>query len=218
MASLIMNIPDIQGESTLKDYEDMCEAIAVRDTIEVPTARRSGAQRAARTAGTARQSDIQLTRVKDRASPKLAEACSAGKNLGNVSIFFFRTIETGAVAYMRFALLETFVSRIEWSTLDETGGAYQPHFVSTGDVSPPSSLGVVSVLGPLARGSSSQVRLSPRAMLGVGEGAERNTEIERLWLNPSQVVWTYTGFEQGMSAGQISKGWDFARGVESAAA
>ncbi len=218
MASLIMQIQDIPGESTLQGYEKMCEAIALRDTIEVPSARKSGAQRAARTAGTARQSDIQLTRVKDCASPKLAEACSAGKNLGTVSVFFFRTIETGAVAYMKFELHETFISRIEWSTLDETGAAYQPHFVSTGDVSPPSSLGVVSVLGPLARGSSSQVRLSPRAMLGVGEGAERNTEIERLWLNPSQVVWTHTAFEQGVSSGQVAKGWDFAKGVESSAA
>ena len=218
MAVIIVNIPDIPGESTLKDFEDMCEAIAIRDTIEVSTARTSGSQRAARTAGTAKQSDIQVTRVKDRASPKLAEACSSGKNLGEVTIHLFRTIETGAVAFMRFTLVETFVSRIEWSTLDETGAAYQPHFVSTGDVSPPPSLGVVSVFGPLARGSASQVRLAPRAMLGMGEGAERNTEIERLWLNPSQMRWTYTGYEQGASAGQMAKGWDFARGVESSAA
>ena len=218
MAAIIVNIPDIPGESTLKDYEDMCEALAMRDTIEVPVARSSGSQSASRTAGTARHSDVQLTRVKDRASPKLAEACSAGKNLGEVAIYFFRTIETGAVAYMRFTLVETFVSRIEWSTLDETGAAYQPHFVSTGDVSPPTSLGVVSVVGPLARGSSTKVRLAPRAMVGNGEGADRNTEIERLWLNPAQVLWTYTGYEQGASAGQIAKGWDFARGVEASVA
>lgn len=214
MASIIVEIPDIPGESTLKGYEERCEALSLRDTLEVATAKTLGAQRSARTAGTARQSDIQLTRVKDCASPKLAEACSSGKNLGKVPIWIFRTIETGAVEYMNFVLHETFVSRIEWSTLDETGTAYQPHFVTTGDVSPPSSLGVVSVLGPLARGSASKVRLAPRAMVGIAQGALRNTEIERLWLNASTIFWTYTAYEQGMSSGGLSRGWNFALGTE----
>ena len=213
MAVIVVDIQSILGESQIVDYEDKIDALSIRETIETAALQGSGRIRGARTVGQSRHSDIELTRYKDRASPKLAVACSSGMNLGEVSISLFRSIESGIVPYMRYTLSQTFVSRIEHDTLDENGVAFQPHFVDNSATSPPSTAGVGSIVAIIARQQNSG-RLAPRSITGIPRGADTNREVERIWLNASQVRWTYTPFHFGRAGGAVERTWNIQQGAE----
>ena len=214
MAIIVMEFENIQGESTVGGFEEKVGAIALREALEVAAPQASGRARGARTVGQAKHSDLELTRYKDRASPKLAQACSSGENLGQVRINLFRTLEQGLVVYMTYTLTQTFVSRIEHDTLDGNGVAFQPHFVSTSATSSPPSLGLASVVAPLARTQAGAVRLASRPAVAGVRGPAGNMEVERLWLNAAQVRWTYTPYDQGRKGGAIEKGWNIQAGLE----
>ena len=127
MAVIVVEVPDVEGESQVEGYADKLEALSIRETLEIPLPSTVSGQSAARTVGQAKHSDIELTRHKDKASPKLAQACSAGDNLGTVKIHLFRTLEGGLKVYMTYELENAYVSRIEQETLDDSGSAYGPH-------------------------------------------------------------------------------------------
>lgn len=212
MAVIVLKFADIEGESTVSGFENQADAIALRESIEVaaPVGSRI---RGARTVGQAKFSDIEITRFKDAASPKLSEACSAGRNLGEVGIHLFRTLETGTVPYMTYTLSEVFVSRIENETLDEQGVALYPHLADSANVAPPSALGaaglVFSNLRDLRGG-----RAAVRAIAWAPKTSYSNLEIERVYLSAAQVGWAYTKFVDGRNAGAIAKGWNVQQGIE----
>ena len=106
----------IEGEATQAGHEGELEAIAIRDLVEAPTG-----------TSKAQLSEIFLTRYRDKASPKLAEACSMGENLGTVTVSLFKNTETGPQIFMKYTLTDTFVSRIEHETAEANGGAFLPH-------------------------------------------------------------------------------------------
>jgi len=211
MALIVANFPGIEGEVTLAGYENLSEAVAIRDSAEIPVSASSGRVRGARTVGQAVVSDVELTRVKDVSSPKLAEACSSGKNLGSVSITLFRSIETGLVPYLIYRLEQTFVSRIEHETLDEKGLALYPHISESAEVTPSPRQGLVSAIFPSLRALKSG-RTVVRSAGWMPSGTFTNTEIERVYLNASKVTWTYNQFDQGTQVGSIERGWDMERG------
>lgn len=213
---VVFNTANIEGESTVSGYDKAVDALSLRDAIEVATPQASGRARAGRTSGQTKHSNIELIRYKDRASPKLSEACAAGDNLGKVDIHLYRTLETGVQVYMTYRLDAVYVSRIENDTQDANGVVFQPHFVAASEVNPAPVTGVASVLSGLARGQGGVIRTAPRPAVGATRGAPQTREVERVWLNAAKVWWKYTPFQNGRAQGAIEKGWDIQKGAMAA--
>lgn len=183
-------IAAIPGSSN--SVTDGCDAEALFETIEVPV---TGAGRGS--GSKEKHSDIQLTRRRDKASPKLAEACAAGDSIGGVVI----TVTNEDESTLTYTLTKTYVSRYETETLDESGAAYLRHLGSPRQPSPPSAAGV-GALGP-----ADGVRVAPRPLLGVLRGAAQTTELERIWLQPATVTWEY---KKGDT--RVTKAWNIETG------
>lgn len=214
MAVITVNFADIGGESSLVGYEGWLDAVAIRDSIEMPLVSGSGRTRGGRTSGTSNHSDIELTRFKDIATPKLMQACSGGINVGAVVIHIFRMLETGLVPYMTFKLTDTFVSRVETATLDENGGAFEPHMSESSINTLPASVGAGGVvLTELRKGTG---RISVRPVAYQTKAAYTNQEVERTYLNPASVTWEYAKYVAGVSSGSVVKGWNVELNTEAA--
>ena len=204
MATIILDIASIAGESSKAGYQGKLDALSIRDSIEITSAYSSTGTTATRTAGASKQSDIELIRKRDKGSPLLAQACAAGTDLGTVNIYLLKTVGTGMSAFMQFTLKDTYVSRYESETDDESGVAYQPHLGSQGASMPklpPALVGASSLIG------AETGRPSPRALIPALPDTPRNIEIERLWLNASGVIWKYTPYTGTVAGGAVLKGW-----------
>lgn len=216
MATIILEIANIPGESTKGGYAGKLDVLAIRDSIEVVSAyKSSGGTRATRTLSATKLSDIELVRKRDKGSPLLARACAAGTDLGTVTISVLKTVGRGLKPYMVFTLTGTYVSRYESETDDESGRAYQPQIRSQGSSQPslpPAFVGAMSLIG----GESG--RPSPRALLPFPPSEARNIEVERLWLNASSVRWTYTPYTGTVAGGAVENTWNIASTSDSAEA
>ncbi len=206
MAAIVLKFEDINGESTLSGHTGQVDAISIRESISVSASQSSGGSASARTVGTSRHSDICVTRFKDIASPKLAQACSAGTNLKTVEVYLFRTLETGVKEYMRYVLSETFVSRYENDTADQEGAVFGPSLAASEGASP--LWGVAGLMGPIARRSALNLAPAPLLLAGVPRGQPTTREVERVWFNPSKVSWTYTPYVSGAAQGVVQREWN----------
>ena len=201
MAGITLNMSagGIVGESAMTGHADELDATAIRDLVRAPD-----------TAAKAYVSEIFVTRYRDKASPKLAEVCSLGVNVGTVTISIFKNTETGPQAFMQYELEETFVSRIEHETAEDNGGAYLPHQGYSG------SGGTGDLASIHARGSTmnadrnySRSRARPRPLFPMPIAASvTDAEVERLWLSAAKIKWTYTPFVGGVAEGAVEKGWN----------
>ena len=150
----------IAGEATQAGHEGEIEAIAIRDLIEAPT-------------GTAKAqlSEIFLTRYRDKASPKLAEACSMGENLGTVTVSLFKNTETGPQVFMKYTLTTV---RIAENRDPEDTDAFLPHRAYIAICGPRVSRAVISRMtqkptGLSRRGPVRYPRPSARPRRGLGQ-------------------------------------------------
>ena len=182
MAKIVVHINNIAGASEAHGYAGNLDAVAINETLEI-------APSAADAATDAKHTDVMLTRVRDRASPKLAEACAAGTALGDVTIRLYRGSGTDLDVYMTYVLKEAYVSRYEWDTADEHGGAYMPHFGPPGQ---PLAQPVYGVSSVVAAPETDRARLSPRPLVAHLRGVSGRAHVERVWINSSQVEWTHT--------------------------
>lgn len=215
MASIIVEIPGIVGETTTASHENQLAALGLRETLEVlatQTAGNTGAGGAAR----AKHSDIQLTRYRDKASPKLAEACSAATDLGTVKIKLFRPLSTGAAVYMQYELEHAYVARVEWETLDENKMAFMPHLHlnTKGAPLPTSQSGIASLVAADVAGQTESTRAAPRPLFAMQRGPETSNEVERVWLNATQVKWAYTPYVGDAPGGAIVKTFNILTSAE----
>lgn len=195
----------IAGESTVDGHTNEIDAIAVRDLIEAPTGSAS-----------AKLSEVFLTRFRDKATPKLAEACSMGENIGTVTIYMLRNVNGNPKPFMTYTLTETFVSRLEHETVEANGGAYLPHQgFSGGSGNPYGSMWRAAGLNqnsdrPWARG-----RAMPNPVYPMPMGAATEREVERIWFSPATITWTYTPYDAtGTAGGNVEKGWNLQTSAE----
>ena len=197
MAQITLKIADIVGESAITDHVDELEAVAVRDLVFAPS-----------TAGSAYLSEIFVTRLRDKATPKLAEACAMGANIGDVEVFVFRNTEEGPKVMMKYELTDTYVSRIEHETDEDGGGALLP-YVGYGQVGGSDRRAALNRWGLTMnddrRYSRYRAQPTPAFPRPIGASAS-NAEVERLWLNPATVKWIYTPQDAGQ--GVVEKGWN----------
>ena len=199
MADIILSIPSIAGESQKSGYTNKIGCDIIRETLEV---QRGGSTRRAR------HSDIELTRQRDRASPGLAYACSAGSDLGTCFIYILNTVGTAEVTY---ELRGVVVSKIEHETVDGNGTAYLPHspagVASAYNAVSPNPLTGAGALAGQVLGTGSQ--LVPRPYFTTGLAAPGDVEVERVWLNAEIVYWTH-------SDGNTKRGWKIFEGKATA--
>lgn len=194
----------IAGESTVTGHAGEFEAIAVRDLIQAPTG-----------SATAKVSEIFLTRERDKASPKLAEACAMGENIGTVTIYLLKNVNGEPKPFLTYTLSETFVSRIEHETAESNGGAYLPHqgFSGTaGNVF--GSLWRAAGLNQNADRSYSRERANPNPVYAMPLGQATDKEIERVWFSPASIKWQYSSYDSVGTATNIEKGWDLQTSAE----
>lgn len=214
MAVIVVNFADIAGESTVGGLVDGVDAIALSESMEVAAATSGGRLKGARNVGQAAHSDIELTRFKDIASPKLAEACSSGRNVGDVTIDLYRSLETGLVSFAQYKLSDVFISRIEQETLDENGNAFNPHLSDSANVAPSSVIGA-SGLGFANLRTMKNERPAVRSVSYLPGVAFTNLEVERVYLSAAKVNWSYTQFINGQNAGVVEKGWNIQAAIQS---
>lgn len=212
MAVITVTFADIEGESSLSGYEGASDALAIRESIEMPLVSGGGRTRGGRTSGTANHSDIELTRFKDIASPKLAQSCSAGLNIGPVVIRIFRMLEAGLVPFMTYNLTDVFVSRIEFETLNENGAAFEAHLSESSIASLPPSMGAASVIQAELRKPNARIGVRPLSY--APRSSYANQEVERVYLNPATVTWEFAQYTGGIQTGAVAKGWDIERNTE----
>jgi len=194
----------IAGESTVTGHTGEFDAIAVRDLIQAPTG-----------SATAKVSEIFLTRERDKASPKLAEACAMGENIGTVTIYLLKNVNGEPKPFLTYTLSETFVSRIEHETAESNGGAYLPHqgFSGTaGNVF--GSLWRAAGLNQNADRSYSRERANPNPVYAMPLGAATDKEIERVWFSPASIKWQYSSYDAVGTATNIEKGWNLQTSAE----
>ncbi len=210
MATIIVDIPGVTGPSTITGYTGKLPAEAIRESIYAPKS--TSTTSTSSTIDTAVHSDINIVRYRDSASPKLATAASAGTLYATTTITLFRTYGSGTSSsvkkYMEYSLKNVYISRYESGTLDAEGLEFEP-YINPSDPVPPPSWGISAFLGttPVPAG----VRQAPRPVRGGARGlpAETNRELERLWLNPEEVTWTYTKYNAaGTSTGTVSATWN----------
>ena len=211
MATIIVEITSIPGETTTTGHVDQLAALGLRETLEVLADQTVGTA-----AGKAKHSDIQLTRYRDKASPKLAEACSAATDLGTVKIKLFTTLTTGVAVFLQYELTNAYVSRVEWETLDENKLAFMPHLNlnTKGGPLPPSQSGIASLVAADVAGKTASTRAAPRPLFAMQRGAETSSEVERVWLNATQVKWTYTPYDGDTAGGVIEKTFSILKSAE----
>ena len=181
MARIVAHIESIPGESEVSGYENHLDAVAIRETLEIPAS-------ASGRPTDARHSDIMLTRIRDRGSPKLAQACAAGTNLGDITISLYRSVGGVVTVYMSYALKQAYVSRYEYDTADEHGLAYMPHFGPPGQPLAQPVYGIASLLDAPA---PDRARLSPRPMVAQPRGLAGRRDVERVWFNSARLEWLY---------------------------
>jgi type VI protein secretion system component Hcp len=200
-----------------EDLEDSIEAIGIHDFVRGYDSGSSGGVRGI--------GGIQLVRHRDRASRELAQACASGTELagpsavpGTVTLYILGGVAGARVIHMKYEMEQVYVSRYECGTADAKGVAYRRHSGSvTEDLSP---MGVMwhavkklseaqegETSGSLDSSASSGVRFSakqkamPTPLYDEYASAVTDTEIERVWLSPKKVRWTY-------SAGNITGSFD----------
>lgn len=206
MATIAVKFKNIKGDCTIAGHQEQLDAIGMRETVEIGigTATRQGK---------GRQSDIELIRYKDRASPKLVEACVNAADQGVVTIHLFQTSQSGTKVFMEYKLADTYVSRIEYETLDEGNYAFQPHLMAvTRGLPTPGSQGLASALEATISKAAANSRLVP-LNIGPAGAIYSNLEIERVFLNANKIQWTYTPYDaQGKAGGKMVRGFDLHQG------
>ena len=215
MATIILEVTSIPGESTKTGYRGKMDALAIRDSIEVTSSySSSGGVTSSRTVSATKHSDIELIRKRDKGSPLLARACASGKDLGLVKIYFLKTVGTALRPFMEFHLTATYVSRYESETDDENGRAYLPHLGSQGSkrpALPPALVGGFSLI------NKESGRPSPRALVSEIPAEIRSSEVERVWLCPTSITWKYTPYAGTVAGGVVEKTWSIVGASEDTA-
>lgn len=209
MAAIVLDIRGIEGNCTIAGYEGFIDAVSVFDSQEMPVPQ--GSNTTGRTAGRAVQGDIQVVRYVDGVSPLIARVCSTNKVISKIRILLLRTIEGRMVDYACFKLYNCNIVRLARQSEDAEGGVFGHQVTDTADVVTPSAnAGVDAVLAQRSTSDRPAVRTAkPSLSFSPTEGF-----VERLWIQPTAVYWTYNEYLNGVRKGSYHKGWHFEEGVD----
>ncbi len=116
-ADIYLKIDGVPGESTDSDHKDWIEVLSFNHGITQPSSATAASAGGGTTARTEHQ-DFSITKLVDKASPKLYEACSSGKHFKEVTIEMFRASGDKRVKYMEVKMEEIIISHAS------TGGGH----------------------------------------------------------------------------------------------
>lgn len=211
MATIVLDLGQgFSGECTISGFQGYLDAVAIFDSLEVPEPQQGSGRR---TAGNSRHADFEVVRLVDSASPSLARACSGGIYFPDIHILLFRMLEGQMVNHMSYKLWQSYITRLERSSEDAEGSVYGPHINDSGEtVQPRASAGAVAAVtqqlgSTVDRPASRPVRPSLGAQINP-------VEVERLWIRPSAVAWSYHQYTQGVLQGNFKAGWHYEEGVD----
>lgn len=89
MSNIIVEIPNVPGESTLEGYADQIDCFAIQHGIDMPVV----ATATARTEGVSLHGSVMLYHAVDKATPLLRLKAAQSADLGTVVIRRFRTAD-----------------------------------------------------------------------------------------------------------------------------
>jgi type VI secretion system secreted protein Hcp len=100
--SAFIKIGDIKGQATDQNHKDWILLDTLSSSVDrsIP----QGAKDAMRTQGETQLGDIVITRILDKSTPKLAEACAAGTNFPEVEVHFCTTAEGAEEPYLKYKM------------------------------------------------------------------------------------------------------------------
>lgn len=108
-ADAYLKIDGIFGESTDSDHKDWIEVISFGGGITQPTSAVASTAGGA-TSGRASFSDVSISKLVDKATPKLALACADGTHIKEITLELFRASGSSKVKYMTYKLSNCIVS------------------------------------------------------------------------------------------------------------
>ena len=111
MSTILVNIPNVNGSSTISGHEDQIECSAVAHAIS-----KQMVAKATRTEGASRHGAIELTHLIDRASPKLKDLATKGTVLDSVMIEEMRMVGEEYQTVYQFQASNAVVVRVEVDT------------------------------------------------------------------------------------------------------
>lgn len=116
MSTILVNIPNVNGSSTIAGHNDEIECSAIRHAMS-----KQMVAKATRTEGSSRHSAIELTHGIDRATPKLKDLATKGTVLDSVVIDEMRMVGEEFQTIYKLELKNAVVVRVEVDTpLDPT--------------------------------------------------------------------------------------------------
>jgi len=103
-----LKIGDVKGEATDQDHKDWVLVESMTSSIHrsIP----QGAKDQQRTKGETALADIVLTRLLDKSSIKLQQACAAGRFFPEVEVHFCTTVKNRQEPYLKYKLRNVIVS------------------------------------------------------------------------------------------------------------
>ncbi len=112
MSNILVKITTIQGESQQSGHTGEIECFAMNHAIDLPTVTMG----ASRTGGASRHGAIHLMHTVDKSTPSLRHACSAGTNLGTVTIYTMQMAGGQAQPVEVLTLTNAYAVRMEMET------------------------------------------------------------------------------------------------------
>ena len=120
MDVILLDIPDIKGQSTIKGFEDKIEVLSASHGVAMQvTASPSATER---TSGRPNHQDLTISKYVDLSTCPLIAACNAGTNLKTVTMTVGRNDAGAVLPYLVFTIDNAIVSSISVST----GGGDRP--------------------------------------------------------------------------------------------
>ncbi|HLG98915.1 MAG TPA: type VI secretion system tube protein Hcp [Bryobacteraceae bacterium] len=110
-ADIYLKIDGIPGESQDSQHKDWIEVMSFNHGITQNASATAASAGGGTTARTEHQ-DFSITKLVDKASPKLYEACSNGKHIKTVSLELFRASGDQRVKYMQIDMEQVVISHV----------------------------------------------------------------------------------------------------------
>lgn len=120
MDALLLDIPDIKGQTTIKGFEDKIELLSMSHGVAMQVTGSPSAQE--RTSGRPNHQDLTVSKYADLSTCPLIAACNAGTNLKTVTLTVGRNDQGVILPYIVITMDNTIVSSVSISA----GGGDRP--------------------------------------------------------------------------------------------
>lgn len=114
METIVLHIPTVEGESTLKGYEKKIQCMSFSHGVSMPL--HMDPSGGGRSVARAQFQDFSMMKYLDQTSPKLNFYCATAKELGDVTIWLLQTEGGGTEVRMEYILNDAMLTSVSAST------------------------------------------------------------------------------------------------------